>query len=135
MEKLRVEEISSTVVLSFTFFRPCLTLGAVLPHSLKPWLLSNPQQLSVLGLSSAEVMGASHGAQLGVVVIWSFDTETTPPATKCSSASPAYEVFTDGSQLPGTMSSSRSVLNMWELGIVGGGFMKGTGFIEVGTSR
>lgn len=135
MEKLRVEEISSTVVFSFTFFRQCLTLGAVLPHSLKPWLLSNPQQLSVLGLSSAEVIGASHGAQLGVVVIWSFDTETTPPATKSSSASPAYEVFTDGSQLPGTMSSSRSVLNMWELGIVGGGFMKGTGFIEVGASR
>lgn len=109
--------------------------GAVLPHSLKPWLVSNPQQLSILGLSSAEVVGASHGAQLGVLVIWSFDTETAPQATKCSSTSPSYEVLTDGSQLPGIMSSSRSVLNMWELGRVGGGYIKGTGFIEVDASR
>lgn len=109
--------------------------GAVLPHSLKPWLVSNPQQLSVLGPSSAEVVGASHGAQLGVLVIWSFDTETAPQATKRSATSPSYGVFTDRSRLPGTMPGSRSVLNMWEISIVGGGFMKGTGFIEVGASR
>lgn len=135
MGKLRVEAIFSMVVFSFMLLRQCLNSGAVLPHSLKPWLVSNPQQLFILGPSSAEFVGASLGAQLGVLVIWSFDTETAPPATKHSSPSPSYEVFTDRSQLPGTMPGSRPVLNMWEPGIAGGGFMKGSGFIEVGASR